>query len=287
MKLTNKYNYPPAYCKATELQIFKPSKENRFRVTELIGPPLIRTLLREKWDDIEIDVADMSNILIGCAVHNYFGQYEADNIITKKKLLVKFDSYEVSGESDNFYLIKNTNAGIITDYKFTSVWSFVFGRPEWEDQLNCYAYLWRKYKYDIVALHIAAFLKDWSAFELQRSKNNEYPDKPFYLVNLPLWTTEQQENFIQNKLDDHIKNPMRECTPAEKWEKPTTYAIMKEGRKTALRVLDNETNCSKFIAEKKLGKDFDAGNIFIEKRQGSCVRCERYCSVKNVCPYVK
>jgi len=287
MRFTNKYNYPPAYCKAAELQVFKPSKENRFRITELIGPPLIRTLIREKWDDLIVDVSDLSNIMIGCAVHDYFGKYEADNIITKKTLLVKIDNNEVSGQSDNFYMIKNTNAGIITDYKFTSVWSFIFGKPEWEQQLNCYAYLWTKYKYQIVALHIAAFLKDWSEYELMQDKNHKYPDKPFYLINLPLWTFSQQDNFIKNRLFDHTHNLHRECTPEEKWQKPTTYAVKREGRKTALRVLDSELSCTKFIAEKKLSKEFDAGNVFIEKRQGANIRCEKYCMVKSVCPYVR
>ena len=34
----------------------------------------------------------------------------------------------------------------IYDYKVTSVWSLIFDKPEWERQLNCYAYLVEKKK---------------------------------------------------------------------------------------------------------------------------------------------
>ncbi len=66
-----------------------------------------------------------------------------------------------------------------------------------------------------------------------------------------------------------------ECTPAERWAKPTIYAVRKPGRKTALRVLDTETAARELAAA--------TPNGYVEIRPGESVRCADYCAVAEFC----
>ena len=54
----------------------------------------------------------------------------------------------------------------LIDYKVTSVWAVIFGKIEWERQLNCYAWLFRQKKENIGksvgSLKICAILRDWN-----------------------------------------------------------------------------------------------------------------------------
>ena len=73
-----------------------------------------------------------------------------------------------------------------------------------------------------------------------------------------------------------------ECTAEERWERPIKYAVKKEGRKSALRVLDSLKDAENYMAEKKL-----FAKHFVETRQGESVRCESYCAVQPFCNQYK
>ena len=65
------------------------------------------------------------------------------------------------------------------------------------------------------------------------------------------------------------------CSAEDRWQKDNAWAVMKEGRKSAVRVFDNEKDA------KELNKT-DA-KFYIEFRKGESVRCEKYCLVKEWC----
>jgi len=69
------------------------------------------------------------------------------------------------------------------------------------------------------------------------------------------------------------------CTDEERWHRPDSYAVMKEGRKSALRVFAAEGVAQAFIENHA-----DAKKLSIEFRQGKDIRCESYCQVRAVCP---
>ena len=64
------------------------------------------------------------------------------------------------------------------------------------------------------------------------------------------------------------------CTSEERWAKPDTYAVMKKGRKTALRLLPTEEQAKEYIGD----QDFS-----VEFRKGVSTRCEGYCEVSQFC----
>jgi hypothetical protein len=64
-----------------------------------------------------------------------------------------------------------------------------------------------------------------------------------------------------------------ECSPDEMWEKPSTWAIKKEGGVRAKSV-----HSTKEEAEVNLTKGY-----FIEHRPGERTRCKSYCQVSKFC----
>ena len=180
------------------------------------------------------------------------------------------DGVVISGTPDI-----RTTEGCIDDYKVTSAWSFVFAKPEWEQQLNTYALLADANGFPIEGLTIHAFLRDWSERNAVQYRP-DYPDRPFYSVKLPLWPIDKRKAFVQERLADH-KRGLRPCTSEERWQRPTTWAVTKDGNKKAARVLDTESEAQQWMRGK--------GGYHIECRPGSCRRCADYCIVRSVCEF--
>jgi hypothetical protein len=86
------------------------------------------------------------------------------------------------------------------------------------------------------------------------------------------------QEILQYKdaLDDEI--PF--CTPEQRWERDECWAIMKKGRKSAVK-----RHFKKFDAEQHLAV-LDA-NHYIEHRPGVPVKCLDYCVCAEKCSFYK
>lgn len=271
MEVTNLYNLPESIYNV--LSSVREPKDNRYGVTTLVGPPLIDKLRRKHWHEITEDASDKLWALLGTSVHYVLDKGAPDAALGEEKLELEIAGATVVGISDLYH------DGIISDYKVTSVFAFLLGdKPEWEAQLNIYRYMWERNGFPVNALQIHAILRDWS--KGKSLSNRDYPRIPFQTTTLPLWTMEKTERYIKQRIDLHRSPFLFECTPEEKWERPTKYAVMKKGRKSAVRVLDSESEALDYVESKQLDH-----NHYIEVRPGECVRCENYCNVKDFCPY--
>jgi hypothetical protein len=76
--------------------------------------------------------------------------------------------------------------------------------------------------------------------------------------------------------DDEIQP----CTAKERWEKPSKYAVKKEGNKRAYKLLDTLEEAEKIAGDK--GKEYG-----VEKRPGESTRCLDYCSVCEHCNFYR
>ena len=156
------------------------------------------------------------------------------------KFEIPIDGVVVVGKTDIYWPSQER----IEDWKVTSCWSFLLGdKKDWERQLNCYAWGFRKKMWPVKKLQINAILRDWQKSKILHDK--DYPRIPFVTKEIPLWTREEQEQYIREQLQYHRMSEPAECSPEDKWEKPTTYAVMKKGRKSALRVLPSEEEAEK------------------------------------------
>ena len=269
----NKLNIPTPIVKAVEA-FDKNYTDGRgdtdISVTQLIGPPLIPKLYKEHKDKIVEDVSDKIWALFGSAVHGLLEHSAGENCEVERRMFTEVDDIKISGQAD---LIEGTT---LSDYKVTSVWS-VIGKikPEWERQLNLLALLARRDGLVIEKLQIVAILRDWSK---GRANSADYPECNVKVVDIPLWTEEEQRTYLESRIVAHTAEDVEACTPEERWAKATKFACMKRNRKSAVKLFDNESECLDYITEKGVGH-------YLEVRPGENTRCEAYCQVAEFCPY--
>lgn len=276
MQITNKYDLPPAIYQAVSGMTRKP-KPFIYHVTELIQNPLIRKLKMQYWDELEEDASERLWALLGSSTHHVLHMSgDVLNALMEEGLQYQYGSCVVRGTPD---ILHDTS---LEDYKVTSVYSFLLGdKPEWEKQLNIYAYMLENDGFKVERARIHAILRDWQKSKSLREP--DYPPIPFQTIPINLWSRLEQQDYVIGRInlfcdvDAGVFEPMP-CTDEERWARPTTYAVMKKGRKTAVRVLTTREE-----AEAKLAT-LDS-NHYIDERKGSHIRCESYCPVRAVCQY--
>jgi len=284
MKITNKYGLPQPFVNVVERPTYTKGKAH-MSVTELLSSPRIVQLKAKYADQIEVDVIDMIWSIFGSAVHSVLEQGKDENNIVEQRLHADMDGWHISGAID---LQVVTDQGIeINDYKTVSVWSVMNDKPEWEQQLNIYAWLVETVKKaPISKIKIVAILKDWK--EMEATTRQNYPAKQVVTIDIPIWSMEQREAFIKERIHLHSEalfatdtnETLPACTPAECWEKPTSYAVKKDGGVRAKSVHANLSDAEAALE--------DAGRGYIlEIREGERTRCARYCQVSQWCEQYK
>lgn len=284
MIITNKYNLPQTLVNVVKRPQYSKGGAH-LSVTEMMGSPKI-SILRRKYDEqIETDVSDMIYSMAGTALHNILEKGADKNHVVEERLYAEFDGWNISGAID---LQIVTDDGIeINDYKNVGVWSVQNPKPEWEEQLNVYAWLVEKLKgAPITGLKIIAFLRDFSARESKTRAN--YPKSGVVAIDIPVWSMERREEYIRERIHAHSEARFAEetgavlppCTSAEMWEKDPVYAVKKEGAVRAKSLHESMEEAEEAL--EKLGKGF-----YIETRRGERTRCENFCQVSQFCEQYK
>ena len=277
MKITNKHGVPETLVSLASREYYTKGAA-QYSVTELLSPPRIRRLREQFHDKVEQDVTDMLWSMLGSALHVVMERGQTDGHITEERLFKEMDGVTISGQID---LQHERDGGVvITDYKFTSAWAVMADKPEWEQQLNVYRWLVETVKGNRVdALNICALIRDFS-----RHDNREgYPAAPIQMVSIPMWDLKETEEFVRRRLDMHrdakvahdFGEALPDCSPEERWQSETVYAVKREGRKTAIRVFKDLEEANQ-LAEKEKG--------YVETRPGEPKRCTgNYCGVADWC----
>jgi len=281
MKITNNLNLPTPFLQAVEID--RSYTENEYRVTSLLKGIRETILERRHHNEIEQDVADMIWLIFGTAVHSILEQsQEADHEFKEERLKVAIGEYVLSGQFDLY----DTNTGIVKDYKTCSVWKLVFGDfHDWRKQLLIYGWMLRKTGFEVKGGQIVALLKDHSKRDAKFKA--DYPKYPVETVSFRF--TEEDfmeiEEFLFSKFNE-IKeceqmsdDVLPICTMEERYNSGNKYAVMKNGRKTALRVLDTMQDAEEW-------KKANSGDS-IEIREGEDKKCIDYCAVAPFCSYAK
>jgi hypothetical protein len=283
MRITNKYNLPRTFVNVAERPAYSKGKAH-VSATELLNSPRI-VQLRKKYDaQLTTDVSDMIWSIIGTAIHGVLEQGKDANHIVEQRLHQVLDGWHISGAID--LQIVHDDGIEINDYKNVGVWSVMNPKPEWEQQLNIYAWLVEMVKKTpVIKLAIVAIIRDWSRNDVKRQG---YPQCNVITIPIKLWSMEEREQFIRDRI--HVQSEglfametndvLPLCSPAEMWEKPTMYAVKKEGAARAKSV-----HAEKEAAEEALEK---AGKgYFLEVREGGRTRCESFCPVSEFCDQYK
>jgi hypothetical protein len=276
MIITNRYNLPEPIARI--LTDVRPRVKNRFSVGDMISAPYIRLLREQHFDEITEDISDMMWKLLGSSVHYIIEGGSPPESLAEEKMSAQIK-----------YPIVCTLVGIpdlwqnetITDYKVTSVWSFILGeKPEWVKQLNLYKWLYELHGFDTKKLQIHAILRDWSKGKSYSS--SDYPPVPFQTISIPVWEKGEPEKLINQWLLDYLSG--KPCTDEQRWMRPTTYAVKKPKNKRATIVLPTYEEAETYIREHVSNKKL-ASELIVEERKGIYARCKDYCNVSPFCPY--
>ena len=282
MKLTNKYGLPETVVKALTRSEYTKGESNR-SITQIIDSPRVRILRQENWENMEEDVSEKMWAVLGSAAHKMFEETGDENHLTEERLYTEVEGWVISGATD-VQRIEEDGITVI-DYKTTSVWSVILGKKEWEYQLNCYAYLVRHAKgQKVKSLKVIAILRDWRAKDAEQKE--DYPKAPIVEIDVPLWSDQEQDAYVHERVALHQEAEFQrltgaelpECSDSERWAKSDIWAVKKIGNKRAIKLYDNEEEAK---ANLLAGQE-------IEFRRGEPTRCTaNWCRVNAWCSQYK
>ena len=279
--ITNKFDLPKFVVDALTYSDYTRG-DSDISVTQLIDSPRIARLQREHADEQTKDAVDFVWSRFGTSVHTMFEESlkaTGSDVITEERLFTETQGWKLSGAIDAQEV--SDDGVIISVFKVTSAWSVIFDKSSWHTQLNVYAYLVRKAKGQTVKkLQIVALLRDWVRSKAQQG--GEYPTAPIVVLDIPMWSEAEQDAYVESQIKKHMEatntdQPLIFCTSEETWQKDTVYAVMKKGRKSAVKLYKTEPEAVE-RAEK------EGSNHSVEVRKGEKTRCKGdWCGVSKWC----
>jgi len=288
MQLTNIHNLPQQFVDMATVEY--ETKPNEYRATSLLRGIRENILLRRHDKEIVVDVADMVWMLFGTAVHDVLKRaQEKDSELKEERLFKKYGDITLSGQFDLYCGETLT----LTDYKTTSVWKVAYKSfTGWERQGNIYTVLLSEYGFPVKQYEVVAFLKDHSKTKAKYDSN--YPQLPVVREQFKIdknvvpetdkWIAERLAMLTEaSKLAD---DDLPVCTDEERWYSGDKWAVMKKGRKSAVRVLDTEEAAIHWLQTELDVKGNPKGE-YIDKRPGENRKCEDYCYAAPFCNWYK
>ena len=280
MEITNRLGLPAGIVKAASTE--KHNAPMCLSATTLLQG-LKQILLTERhWDELTDDVADRIWAIWGTAVHSLL-VHEGEYDFTEQEMSYKLGDITITGRIDNYDMAN----GIIVDYKTASVNKIMFNDfTDWYLQGMIYAWLLTRNKFPVFNCRFIALLKDHSKTDAAR--NRSYPQNPVYVYEFPVTTEKlfKTGSFIRGKVDDYKKylaaadDDIPPCLPQERWERPSEFAVKKEGVKKAVKLFEVKREAEERASA--LGKGY-----YVEHRAGESVRCTRYCLCNSFCNFYR
>ncbi|MDA3813709.1 MAG: hypothetical protein PF570_05585 [Candidatus Cloacimonetes bacterium] len=281
MKITNKNGIPAPIFRSISKNWYGGAGEKKqfCSVTQLLKSAKIFVLEKRYARELQEEASDLIWALMGSAMHKVLEKSESKNSLNEERLSCEISGKIISGGID---LYENS---VISDFKFTSVWTYIYGSrlQEWTEQLNIYSYLYAKANFPVERLQVIAIFRDWS--KLKSRIESDYPQQVM-IVPIKLWKMSRTEKFIKEKLsqlETALKLPddkIAPCTLAQRWQDPEKFAVMKKGNKRALKLFESRELASRFISFHK-----DREKLNIEIRESLPRRCQDYCLVNGYCNF--
>jgi hypothetical protein len=283
MKYTNIYNLPQIIVNALTFDEYSAGDAD-YSMTTLLKAPQQVILQKENETALVQDVSDLIFSRTGTWNHEGLEKGNKDNpdIICERRHTISVNDVKISGATDVYDRVKHE----VIDYKTTSYYAVKDAllydkvKPDWEQQTNGYAYMWRANGFAVRGIKIIAILRDWSRAMSFRDK--KYPKTPIVSLDIPLWSEQEQLDFLMERVAVHeqarkeymITGETPECTDEERWKVQDKWALMAKGKKRALKLYNTESEAHQNIGD----------NEYVEFREGKANKCENYCPCKEFCP---
>ena len=280
MKVTNRLHLPEAFVKAVSVE--RHNKSGCYSATTLNKGTKEIILQERHWDEFTVDAADSVWATFGTAVHAIMEKYEDGNF-HEEKFDIAVSKSRVTGVVDSY----DMERGIINDWKTASVYKIMKDDfSDWYKQGMTYAWLLKQNGLDVRRCRFIALLKDHSMTKAKT--DHTYPQSPVFVYEFEVTPEELEQagerivakvkaiEEAETQADDDIEP----CTAEERWADGEKWAVMKNGRKTAVRVFDTEIDAENCAGE--LGNSH-----YVEHRPAVSRKCGDYCLCKNFCNFYK
>lgn len=290
MAITNVLNLPQPFVDAATSD--HQYKHHRYSVTEVLGGTCEAILKRRHQGEADEDVADRVWAIFGTAVHEVLRKAKGtDTQLQENWLSVPIvGDYELSGIFDLY----DDSTGTVTDYKTASVWKIKFGDfSDWRRQTLAYCWMLRQNGFDARRGEIVALLKDHSKRDAKFKAGDGYPPHPVYQIawdftDEDLAEIEDDIMYWFSRVVNQEKMPddqLIPCSPEQRWHRDDKWAVMKKGRKTAIRVYSTKQDAYQRAAGEN--REAKGEPFFVEFRRGEDTKCDGYCPVAEFCPYAR
>ena len=280
MTVSNRLNLPEAFVKAVSTT--RHNEAGCFSATTLNKGAKEIILTDRHFDEITVDAADSVWAVWGTAVHALL-ESQPDNNFHEESFKVPVSNSFVTGQVDSY----DMENGVINDWKTASVWKVQFNDfKDWRAQGLTYAWLLQQSGLEVKKCRFVALLKDHS--KTKAKTDSSYPQSPVFIYEFDVTAADMEETAARilakvqeiesaYELDDDAIEP---CSAEERWADGEKWAVMKNGRKTAVKVFDNQLDADAMAGE--------MGNAYyVEHRPAISRKCGDYCNCKDFCNFYK
>ena len=280
MTITNELDLPQALVDACDVSPH--NAPNTVSATTLKNGVREILLTKRHWNEMSDDVANRIFVLFGTAVHALLEKESPDTFV-EEKFEKRIGKYLVTGRLDCYDMKRK----IIFDYKTASTWKYKFSDyDDWKFQGLVYAWLLKQAGLEVNECRFVAMFKDFSKTKCKTEQN--YPNKPVFVYRFDV--TESDLKDIERKIIEKINvlslaesltdDELPLCTEEERWYKNGKFAVMKKGRKSAVKLCDTKEMAEQYI-------NAVGGDLYIEERKGTDGKCAGYCGCCEFCSYWK
>jgi hypothetical protein len=280
MIVSNNLNLPAAFVHAVSTE--RHNAPHCYSATTLNKGAKEIVLTDRHYDEITVDASEQIWAVWGTAVHALL-ESEKDDNFHEERFKVAVGNSWVTGQVDSY----DMERGIINDWKTASVWKVQFADfADWRAQGLTYAWLLTKSGLEVKKCRFVALLKDHSKTKAKHDAS--YPQSPVFVYEFDvtaedLAATEARIIAKVTEIENAYKlgdDDIEPCTLEERWADGEKYAVMKNGRKTAVKLFDNQQDAEAYAGE--LGNSH-----YVEHRPAVSRKCEDYCSCCDFCNFYK
>ena len=280
MRVTNNLHLPEAFVNAISRE--KHNEPGSYSATTLNKGVKEILLTDRHWDEITVDAADSVWAVWGSAVHALMESAKDDNF-HEERFKVRIENSWVTGQVDSYDMEHAT----IFDWKTASVWKVQFKDfSDWKKQGLTYAWLMKQSGFDVSRCVFVALLKDHSKTKAKHDAS--YPQSPVFTYQFDVTEADlaETEARIKDKIrqieqaQEAADDELPPCTAEERWADNEKWAVMKNGRKTAIKLFDNSADADAMAGE--MGNSY-----YVEHRPAISRKCGEYCACKEFCNFYK
>lgn len=280
MQVTNVMHLPQAFVDAVNVE--RHNKPGCYSATTLNKGTKEIILQERHWEEISIDASENVWALFGTAVHEILEKYNDGNF-HEESFDIEVSHSRVTGTVDSY----DMERGIINDWKTASVYKVMKGDfTDWYKQGMTYAWLLAQNGFNVTRCRFIAFLKDHSKSKART--DSSYPQSPVFRYQFDV--TEAMLADAEKRIIAKVKDieaaerleddSIQPCSPEERWADPDKYAVMKNGRKTAVKIFEDLIDAENYAGEQ-------GNSFYVEHRQAISRKCADYCICKGFCSYYR